>query len=59
LDDGNQIMWQLLRENVVASPDLNPVRGRLALEDRPGLGFELDFDVVARAAENHRSHLND
>lgn len=51
LDDGNQIMWQLLEDNIVADPPLAPVRGRLALPARPGLGFTLDRDAVARAAE--------
>ena len=55
LDDGNQIMWQLLKDNVIASPDLNPKKGILSLEGKPGLGFELDRDVVARAAESHCS----
>lgn len=51
LDDGNQIMWQLLRDNIISAPDLAPVRGRLSLPGRPGLGFELDGDVVADAAK--------
>lgn len=51
LDDGNQIMWQLLRDNIIDSPGLSPVRGRLALPARPGLGAELNMDEVARAAE--------
>ena len=55
LDDGNQIMWQLLNDNVVASPSLEPQKGVLSLEGRPGLGFELDHDAVARAAERHRN----
>jgi muconate cycloisomerase len=54
LDDGNQIMWQLLREDIVESPGLTPVRGRLALQGQPGLGFTLDDDAVARAAEAFR-----
>lgn len=54
LDDGNQIMWQLLRENLIASPRLEPQKGILAFDPRPGLGFELDNDVVERAAESHR-----
>ena len=54
LDDGNQIMWQLLRENLIASPRLEPKKGILAFEALPGLGFELDHDVVGRAAESHR-----
>lgn len=55
LDDGNQIMWQLLLDNVVESPNLSPVRGRLALDPTPGLGFTLNDDVVAKAAEAHET----
>jgi L-alanine-DL-glutamate epimerase-like enolase superfamily enzyme len=51
LDRGNQIMWQLLRDDVVASPALTPTRGLLALPPLPGLGLELDRDVVRDAAE--------
>ncbi len=54
LDDGNQIMWQLLQEDLVQSPDLTPIAGALAVSDRPGLGFELDLDAVGRAAEAYR-----
>ena len=56
LDDGNQIMWQLLKEDIVESPGLTPVKGRLALAGRPGLGFTLNADAVARAAELFRKH---
>lgn len=49
LDDGNQIMWQLLEHNIVASPSLTPIRGRLSLESGSGLGFELNHDAVAEA----------
>lgn len=55
LDDGNQIMWQLLREDIVDSPGLTPQRGRLALPPAPGLGFTLNADAVARAAERFRA----
>ncbi len=54
LDDGNQIMWQLLQDNIVSSPALSPVKGKLALPEKPGLGFELDVDVINRAAERHK-----
>ena len=54
LDDGNQIIWQLLEEDLVASPDLMPIAGALTVSNRPGLGFELDRDAVARAAEAYR-----
>ena len=54
LDDGNQIMWQLLEEDLISAPDLTPVAGRLPVVGGPGLGFELDRDAVARAAESYR-----
>lgn len=56
LDDGNQIMWQLMRDNVVTSPSLEPQEGRLALDGKPGLGFELNWDVVAAAEERFRTN---
>jgi len=58
LDDGNQIMWQLLREDIVEGPALAPVRGRLALPAAPGLGFTLNADAVAQAAECFRRNLD-
>lgn len=54
LDDGNQIMWQILAEDLISAPDLTPMAGRLPVLDGPGLGFELDRDAVARAAEAYR-----
>lgn len=54
MDDGNQIMWQLLKEDIVAKPKLTPVNGALPISDLPGLGFELNPDAVARAAEQYR-----
>jgi muconate cycloisomerase len=53
LADGNQIMHQLLDEDLLRSPDLTPVEGKLAADIalRPGLGFEIDWDAVARANE--------
>lgn len=59
MDDGNQIMWQLLKEDIVESPDLTPTRGALPVIDRPGLGFELNRDAVARAAEAYRDQNPD
>lgn len=55
LTDGNQIMHQLLIEDLIVSPDLTPQAGNLGLPDRPGLGFEIDRDAVARAAERYRT----
>ncbi|MBL8906802.1 MAG: mandelate racemase/muconate lactonizing enzyme family protein [Rhizobiales bacterium] len=54
MDDGNQIMWQLLAEDIVKSPNLVPKDGALPIVDAPGLGFELDRDAVNRAAEAYR-----
>jgi muconate cycloisomerase len=54
MDDGNQIMWQLLEEDIVARPSLVPVDGALPISTLPGLGFELNADAVARAAEAYR-----
>lgn len=54
LDDGNQYMNHLLQEDIVASPDLRLRQGRLGTIEGPGLGFNLDRDAVARAAERHR-----
>jgi len=50
LDDGNQIMWQLLADDLVASPDLHPHDGWLPAMTEPGLGCTLDRDAVERAA---------
>ena len=53
LDDGNQYMNHLLREDIIETPDLTLVNGKLPVLCGPGLGFELDWDAVARAAEAH------
>lgn len=51
LDIGNQIMWQLMRDNIVAAPGLTPKQGQLSLPRAPGLGCTLDRDAVDRAAK--------
>ena len=51
LDDGNQIMWQLLEEDIVESPDLTPKAGKIPVMSGPGLGFTLNEDAVGRAME--------
>jgi muconate cycloisomerase len=58
MDDGNQIMWQLLAEDVVKSPDLTPMDGALPVSQMPGLGFELDRAAVKRAAAAYRRRRN-
>jgi muconate cycloisomerase len=59
LDHGNQIMWQLLRDNLVAQPSLTPERGQLSLPASPGLGIELDADAVAQAADRFAADYGD
>lgn len=56
LDDANQIMWQLLEEDIIESPNLVPTNGFLPVTKEPGLGFELNRDAVGRAAEVYRKH---
>lgn len=51
LDDGNQYMNHLLEWDIIESPDLSLNQGRLPVLNGPGLGFNLDFDAVARASE--------
>jgi L-alanine-DL-glutamate epimerase-like enolase superfamily enzyme len=55
LTEGNQIMHQLLTEDLVTAPDLEPVGGRIGMLEAPGIGAELDRDAVARAAERYRA----
>ncbi len=47
LDDGNQIMCQLLARDLVQSPSLRPRQGWLNAIDGPGLGCTLDPDAFA------------
>jgi len=58
LDDGNQYMNHLLASDVISSPELSLVDGRLPVLSGPGFGFEIDSDAVARAAEAHQSSLS-
>lgn len=51
LDDGNQHMLKFLQWDIVKTPDLSLRAGRMPLLQGQGLGFTLDFENVARAAE--------
>ena len=51
---GNQVMHQLLEESLATTP-LPLAGGRVAVPDRPGLGFELDLDAVGRARARHEA----
>lgn len=57
LDDGNQYMNHFLPWDIIESPDLTLKSGKLPLLSGPGLGFELDWDAVARAKEMHEKSL--
>ena len=57
LDDGNQYMNHLLASDVISSPELSLVDGRLPVLSGPGFGFENDSDALARAAAAHQSSL--
>ena len=51
LDDGNQYMNNFLAWDIVGQPSLALQGGMLPVPDRPGLGFELDWDAVREAAD--------
>lgn len=54
MDDGNQIMCQLLAEDIIEKPSLKPINGALPIFNEPGLGCVLRRDAVKRAAEAYR-----
>ncbi len=54
LDDGNQYMNHFLSWDIVKHPNLSLSNGRLPVLKGPGLGFEVDWDAVSRAAELHK-----
>jgi len=47
-----------LVSDVISSPELSLVEGRLPVVSGPGFGFETDSDAPARAAEVHQSSLS-
>ena len=51
LDDGNQYMNNFLAWDIVSQPDLTLRDGRLPVLDGPGLGFELNWNAVRKAAD--------
>ena len=57
LDDGNQYMNHLLAFDIISSPQLSLVDGRLPVLAGPGFGFEIDTDAVAKAAEEYQASL--
>ena len=49
LDDGNQFMNHLLEEDIIERPKLTLRNGALPVLQGPGLGFDLNWDAIARA----------
>ena len=58
LDDGNQYMNHFLAWDVIKSPSLTLVDGKLPVLKGVGLGFEIDQDAVQEAAQFYR-HKNE
>ena len=56
LDDANQYMNHLLVEDVIRTPDLTLCDGKLPV--LRGLGFELNWDAVARAEEAYHAAVS-
>ncbi|MGL4208936.1 MAG: mandelate racemase/muconate lactonizing enzyme family protein [Candidatus Adiutrix sp.] len=59
LTDGNQIMHQLLKEDLLEGNHLSPPNGNLGLIEGPSFGLKLDFDAVARAHETYNKWCGD
>ena len=57
LDDGNQIMWQLVNKDIVSSPNLAPVNGWIDAFQGPGLGFSLDESLIAEGEARYRAQI--
>lgn len=57
LDDGNQIMWQLVQKDIVASPSLSPVNGWIDAFQGPGLGFALSDDLIAEGEKRYAEKI--
>ena len=55
LDDGNQIMWQLVQKDIVSSPNLAPVNGWIDAFQGPGLGFSLDEGLIAEGEARYKA----
>ena len=53
--DGHQVMHQLLENDIVAKGVLEFDKGHLVVPDRPGLGVELDADMVERHARRYEA----
>lgn len=55
LDDGNQFMNHLLEEDIIERPTLTLRNGALPVLPGPGLGFDLNWDAIARAEAAYKA----
>jgi L-alanine-DL-glutamate epimerase-like enolase superfamily enzyme len=53
--DGHQVMHQLLENDIVRPGLLKFEEGKISVPDRPGLGIELDEDMVERYARRYET----
>lgn len=58
LDDGNQYMNHFLSWDIIKSPNLTLIDGKLAALKGPGLGFEIDSNAVEEAAKFYQHQIN-
>jgi L-alanine-DL-glutamate epimerase-like enolase superfamily enzyme len=59
LDDGNQYMNHFLEWDIVKSPDLSLLDGKLPVLKGPGLGFELDWEAINQASDLYTKQVTD
>ena len=57
LDDGNQIMWQLVQKDIVSSPNLAPKNGWIEAFQNPGLGFSLNEELIAEGEARYKAKI--
>jgi muconate cycloisomerase len=57
LDDGNQYMNHFLSWDIIKSPNLTLVEGKLPVIKGPGLGFEIDSKAVEEAAKFYQQQI--
>ena len=58
LDDGNQYMNHFLSWDIIKSPNLTLIDGKLPVLKGPGLGFEIDLSAVKEAARIYQRQNN-
>ena len=54
ITNGNQVMHQLLEEDIVVDGLLTFNKGKILIPEKPGLGIELDRDLIAKYAKEYK-----